>query len=144
MYSFFFNRRLGLNLKGNGTHLLTIFKSLQQFSPDLERLLLFDNDSPMDGDPSWNHPDGEMGSCLVDFVLKMKRLVALFLGFPNLETAQLNDIRSMMKQKFAMVRPALWFNLDADLTYPHVPFTHYHEMVAPIFYYLSAFQNVSE
>jgi len=69
----------------------------------------------MDG-PSWNHPDDEMGSCLVDFVLKMKRLVALFLGFSNLETARMNDIRSMMKPKFAMVRPALWFNLDADLT----------------------------
>jgi len=135
---------LGLNLKGNGAHLLTIFKSLQQFSPDLERLLLFDNDFPKDGGLLWKHPDDKMGSCLVDFVLKMKRLVALFLGFSNLETVVKNDIRSMMKQKVASVRPALVFNLDADLNDPSVPFIHYHEMVAPIFYYPRAFQNVTE
>ncbi len=81
--------------------------------------------------PQWKHPNDKMGSCLVDFVLKMKRLVALFLGFSDLETVGKNDIRSMMKQKVAPLRPALWFNLVADLTDPHVPFIHYHEIIAP-------------
>ncbi len=133
-------------MKGNGAHLLTIFKSLQQFSPDLQRLFVFDNDPPIEGGPFWKPPDNKMGSCLVDFALKMKRLYALCLVLIYTDTAQTNDIRSLMKLKVAPSRPALWFHLDIeypDMTDPHVPFIHYHEMVAPMFNYPSAFQQAS-
>ena len=95
LISFSLKYRLGLNLKGNCTHLLTIFSSLEQFSTDIERVVLFDNDPSIDEDGSiirWKHPDDEVGSFLVNFVLKIKRLVALFLGFFHFETAQMNDL----------------------------------------------------
>ena len=125
-------------MDADGTHFLTFFKSILKFSPDLERLSLIDSEPPFGGS-AWKHPH-DMGSTIVDFALKMKHLVALFLAFPNnFPSSRMNNIRSLMMNEVSPLRPALWFSfsLDKNIPYlvdPNVPFIHYHEMIDTCYY----------
>jgi len=125
-------------MNADGKHLLTFFKSILKFSPDLERLFLVDVDLFFGG-PAWKQPDN-MESTIIEFALKMKHLVALVLGFPNnFPCSRLNYIRSLMVDKVSPLRPVLWYWFDLDriipnLVDPTVPFIHYQEMIDPFYY----------
>ena len=73
--------RLTSSMNAGGQHFLTIIKSIQKFSPDLERLFLADTEFPVSC-PAFQQP-GDMETTIVEFALEMKHLLALVLGFPE-------------------------------------------------------------
>lgn len=117
--------------------LKSLFKSLSQFSPKLERLFLFDINEKI--------PEYLRGSVLpppsmVHFPDEMKRLVAFSVVSPLLKH---NTFHARIMQQVAPPRPALWTHFGGhfpDRSDPDaVPAVHYNELIEPMFYFVPPF-----
>jgi len=122
-----------------------LLKSLQSCASHLERLVIYFHDFP---DISLNHP---FSGLVVDFTVKMERLIALRLVFhyivddeswcsseyfsygnDDANDALMEQINHRISQEVLPTRPALWFHLNSELpgvTDPDVPLIHYREML---------------
>lgn len=80
----------------------------------------------------------KMADFVVQFALKIKRLVALCIVSPLLDGVVMQDIRSRIEEKVVPVRKALWFHIGDEWpigSTKDVPGIHYNEMIEPVFYF---------
>lgn len=135
-FLFLFIDRLEL-INFKGSLLLPLLKSFLTNSPQLERLVLLDGDCDASSS-EWDRPDdlSEMADSIVNFALKMPRLVALCINFYHLDWLELNEVvNRRIKEEVLLSKPYFWFYFNWKRrplpSFPSVPFIHYHEMVMP-------------
>jgi len=119
---------------GNGFPVLLMLKTLLGCSLHLERLALINRSTgTVPTLPVWDHPP-EATDFLVNFALKMKRLVCCCLVFDRIDWNLVKDVYERVENEVVPIRPSLWFHLGRGEPYssdPDVPSIHFHEMVDP-------------
>lgn len=124
-----------MNFKRDGSaHVLLLLQAILNCSKDLERLVLID--STLKKKPVWNHYPSDMTDSVVNFALKMKRLVSFCLVLPKCESTLIDEVSEKIEEKVVSLRSSLWFHIgryQPEAT--DVPLIHYHEMIEPTHYF---------
>ena len=112
-----------------------ILQSLLGYSLQLERLALI-NRCTGTAPAVWDHPS-DAADFLVNFALKMKRLVCCCLVIHRLDPNLIVEVRQRIMEEVTAKRRSLWFHLGRGIpcvSDPDVPSFHFHEMVDPEYY----------
>ena len=114
--------------------LFLLLKFLLGSSLQLERLVLIAK-SPRHG-PNWKQPL-QLPDFIVDFALKMKRLVCCCMVFDRLDPSLIKEVQQRIAKEVVPIRPSFWFHLGREVPLASdlsVPSIHFHEMVEPMVY----------
>jgi len=127
--------RLKWDPEEDGITLFWLLKYLLGSSSlQLERLVLIAESSK--NGPDWNHPI-KLPDFIVDFALKMKRLVCCCIVFDLLNPNLIKEVQQRIVKEVVPIRPSFWFHLGREVPLASnlsVPSIHYHEMVEPMVY----------
>ena len=134
----YFIYRLRLDFSGNNFLLKLLLESIQRFSPDLERLVLFDTHWWKSLVEPRTHPNTQDQAEFVDFMVQftseMKHLTALCVCIPShalLDGTLTEETCSRIEREVVSIRPSLWVHMNdnPDASLPDAPGVHYNEMI---------------